>query len=105
MKIKLFTILDHKAEAYLPPFQQPSTNMAIRLFSDSVCDETHAFNKHPEDYTLFEIGSFDDDSATITPHQTKIPLGNGLDFYQEPPGRFSQVQIDFVNQLMKEKAK
>ena len=57
--------------------------MAIRTFSDCVQDSSHAFNRHPTDYTLFQIGEFDDNTGIITTHETKLILGNGLDFINE----------------------
>jgi len=80
MQIKLFIVHDSKAAAYLPPFNLPTTEMAIRTFTDTVNDKQHAFWKHPEDYTLFEIATYDDATGTITTLQSKKPLGNGLDY-------------------------
>ena len=57
--------------------------MAIRSFSDAVQDQDSAFNKHPEDYSLWEIGEFDDQTGEIiyyTPHHA---LGTGLDYLPE----------------------
>lgn len=85
MKIKLFCIHDVKAEAYLPPFHLNNEAMAIRTFADTVNDSKHPFSLHPEDYTLFELGSYEDDNGKITLHQTKIPLGNGLDYKKPDP--------------------
>lgn len=84
MKIRLFSILDSKAKAYLPPQHQPSTEMMERLFIDACNDPKHPFSKHPEDYTLFELGEFDDDLCVIELHEAKIPLMNGADVSTEP---------------------
>ena len=82
MKINIFAIHDSKAEAYLPPFNLPNTQMAVRTFTDCVNSDDHAFAQHPEDYTLFQLGEFDDSNGKITLMQTKMPIGNGLDFYK-----------------------
>ena len=76
----MYSIHDNKAEAYLPPFYLHNKNMAIRSFSDAVQDEASTFFKHPEDYSLWEIGEFDDQTGEIiyyTPHHA---LGTGLDY-------------------------
>lgn len=65
MKHRIFAVYDVKAYAYLPPFFMPEKGMAARVFSDCVESESHQFGKHPEDYTLFFIGSFDDETAEI----------------------------------------
>jgi len=63
---KLFSIFDEKAKAYLPPFILHQTAMAIRSFSDACKDPEHRFHLHPEDYCLYQIGIFDDETATIS---------------------------------------
>ncbi len=65
MRMKAFTIYDTKAKAYLPPFFLGETGQAVRHFTDAVNDGQSAFNKHPEDYTLFEIGGYDDATGLV----------------------------------------
>ena len=62
---KIYTIFDSKAEAFLPPFFFHQQGMALRIFTDCCNDPEHAFGKHPEDYTLFYAGKFDDDLGSI----------------------------------------
>jgi len=79
MKHLLFTIYDEKADVFMPPFFVPAVGLATRAFSDCINSETHAFGKHPSDYTLFQIGEFDDSVAEITNCEKKS-LGNGVEF-------------------------
>jgi len=79
MKHQIFTVYDSKAHAYLTPFFLHEDDMAIRVFSDCVNDATHQFGKHPEDYTLFKIGSWEDDKAKFFTNNP-IALGNGIEF-------------------------
>ena len=76
---KMFTIFDQKAKAYLPPFCMVQDGQALRAFSDCVNDATHAFYRNPGDYTLMEIGAYDDSNASIK-QITPIVLGLGLEF-------------------------
>jgi len=71
MEQKIFTIYDSKAKAYLTPFFLHEDGMAIRVFADCVNDTNHQFGKHPEDYTLFNIGSWSDEKAKL---KTTIPM-------------------------------
>lgn len=86
MKHKIFTIHDSAAGAYLPPFFLPTDAMAIRTFGDCINDSKHAFSLHPDNYTLFDLGHWLDGSASISPHNAPISLGNGIDFvkYDQP---------------------
>lgn len=74
---KIFAVFDSKAESYTPPFFQHHEAMAVRTFTDCCNDDEHTFGKHPEDYTLFDLGLYDDSTGTIT--QDKITsVANGL---------------------------
>jgi len=67
MKLVIFSVYDLKAKAYLPPFFLPKEEMAVRVFTDCVNDPTHQFSKHPNDYTLFKLGDFNDDTGELFP--------------------------------------
>lgn len=75
MLLHVFTVFDSKTESYLPPFYQPALGAALRSFADVCNDPSHAFNKHPSDYTLFHLGSFDDSTARFDPLVTPVSLG------------------------------
>ncbi len=79
MKHQMFVIYDSKANAYMQPWFLTQTAMAQRAFMDCVNDKKHNFGMHPEDYTLFNIGTFDDSNANVK-WQTPQTLGNGLEY-------------------------
>lgn len=74
MIYKIFSVFDEKAKAFLPPFFLPEKAMAVRVFSDCANDVNHQFGKHPEDYTLFELGNFDGSSGQLTPSSHGLEL-------------------------------
>lgn len=76
MMLKIFSIHDSKAAAHLPPFFLAKEQMAIRTFADCVNDKKHQFGAHPDDYTLFQHGTFDCDTGEFH-KQPMISLGNG----------------------------
>ncbi len=78
MKHKVFSIFDSAAEAYLPPFCLPTVGMAVRIFTDCCNNEKHAFCGNPADYTLFELGFFDDGSALFD-SSPGVKVVNGLE--------------------------
>lgn len=82
MKHNIYAVYDSKSESYTPPFFQHTEPMALRTFADCCNDPGHTFGKHPGDYTLFDLGVYDDATGTIT--QDKIvSITNGLQL-QEP---------------------
>jgi len=62
---QIFSIYDQKAEAFYQPFFFDTIGQAKRIIHDFVKTEDHAFNKHPADYTLFSLGTFDDNNGEI----------------------------------------
>ena len=79
MKHKMFVVFDTKANAYMQPWFLTQEGMATRAFTDCVNDPNHNFGRHPEDYILFDIGEFDDQTADIK-WQAPRSLGNGIEF-------------------------
>lgn len=76
MIYKVFSVFDSKISAYMQPFFMRSRGEAIRAFSDILHDEKSAFAKYPEDYTLFELGEYDDSNACF--HMTDTPYSIGV---------------------------
>lgn len=76
-KLKMFSILDNKANAYLRPFCLPSEAHAIREVSE-VLQSQGPFSDYPEDFTLFAVGEFDDETGEMQPLLALQPLGNLL---------------------------
>lgn len=74
----MFSIYDSKMEAYGTPFFMPKQQMAIRAFSDIARDEKTNVNKHREDFTLFEIGEYDDSNAVVVSCTPPINLGHAV---------------------------
>jgi len=82
MILKAFAIYDEKAKSYLPPFFLPEEGVAIRTFSDCVNANDHQFAAHPQDYTLFRLGTFDDSTARIDSIAPQS-VHNGLELLRE----------------------
>jgi len=79
MLVKIFSIYDSKAQAYLQPFFSPTKGTAIRAFADHVNNPDTDMCKHAEDFTLFEIGEFNDSNAEITLLSTPASLGLAIE--------------------------
>lgn len=55
--------------AFNRPFFSPSIPAAIRAFSDEAnrVDPNNEMNRHPADFSLHHIGSYDDQTGLLTP--------------------------------------
>jgi len=80
--MKMFSIFDHKAKAYGLPFYQRQSGEAIRSFSDLANDEKSNVCKHPEDYTLFLLGDFDESTGVMELEKTPSPIAKAIEYTQ-----------------------
>ena len=71
MRHKVFSVFDQAAFAYLPPFTLHSDAVAARVFGDCVNSQDHQFAKHPGDYALYRIGTFDDSNCKL---EAELPI-------------------------------
>lgn len=76
MELVIFSVHDSKAEAFVQPFFTPTVATGLRAFESSANDPDTMMCQHPGDYTLFELGTFEHDTAAITLHNT--PINHGL---------------------------
>lgn len=65
MLMQVFTVFDRKAKIYMPPFCFRTRSEAVRAFSESCRDSGHMFCKHPEDFALYSIGDYDDQTGEM----------------------------------------
>lgn len=74
MKTFMYTVFDDKADVYTPPFFQGTDGLAMRAFSQACVDTSHPFNKNPEDYHLYKVGSFDDETGKVEAFEPSLLL-------------------------------
>jgi len=83
MEMKMYTVYDSKAEAYLNPFVLRSKGEAIRSFQTEANKPDSNLNRYSEDYTLFEIGTFDTDTGIVTSNKIHTALGKAIEFRKD----------------------
>lgn len=87
MMLKVFAIYDSKTNAFFPPNYMKTIGEMERALTGHINDPQHNFCKYSEDFTLFELGSWDDQTGKFTllptPHsialfvQYKRPASSG----------------------------
>lgn len=68
---EIFSVYDTKTEAYLEPIFLPTEAVAIRVFTDLVNDKNHNFGRHPEDYHLVKLGTWNQIEGSFETHAPK----------------------------------
>ncbi len=81
--MKIYSVYDSKAEAYLTPFFEHNNATALRAFAEAANKTEHRFNKYAADYTLFAIGEWDETKGNIKPDNAKTSLGTALEYLQQ----------------------
>lgn len=83
MILKVFTVFDSKAGAYLQPFFSVNVATAIREFGSAAQSEGHAFHRHSGDFELFLIGEWDQFEGRVSMYETKQTLGIASQFLNQ----------------------
>lgn len=67
MKLEIFSIHDSATEMYGRPFFMVARGQALRSFKDEInrVDNSNDLAKHPDDFSLYHLGSFDDNTGSF----------------------------------------
>lgn len=65
MVLKVFTVLDLRVNMYLQPFFNLEEGHAMRAFENSVSDPGTNFHRFPDEYQLFEVGTYDEKTGNF----------------------------------------
>lgn len=86
MKLAIYSIHDSAANAYTQPFFMHNDGLAIRAFQDNVnSTEDNNIKKHPEQFTLFKLGEYDDNSGIIKPLPSPTHITGALELVNPTP--------------------
>lgn len=81
MKYVIVSVRDRAANAFGRPFFVATRGQAIRSFSDEVNTkrEGNALQAHPEDFDLYELGVFDEDTGQFENNHVPTQIAVGKD--------------------------
>jgi hypothetical protein len=98
MLVKVFSIFDQAVGAYTQPFFMQNAQMAIRAFQANVNDPKSNMFKFPEQFTLFQIGEWQDSQGTLIPQEPKS-LGNGVKYKFQTKIQTVQDIIEYLESM------
>lgn len=81
MIYKIVSIRDRAADTFIVPSFVSSIGAATRSFGDEINRkaENNQINTHPEDFDLYEVGAFDDETGEVMPTKPRqIAIGKDL---------------------------
>lgn len=65
MLLRAYTLHDTKALTYSPPFFVNNDALAIRMLTDLVNDPNTSPGRHPADFRMYCVGSYDDQNGKL----------------------------------------
>lgn len=83
MLLKIFAIYDSKSELFEHPFYDNTLGSAMRRFMDLIADKNSYISQHPGDFTLFELGTFDNCSGRFEALKTPVSRGLAIEFVRD----------------------
>jgi hypothetical protein len=63
--MNIYAIYDKKAKVYKTPFFMRQDAEAVRAFREAIATGDSLVSRHPEDYKLYRIGEWDEETAEI----------------------------------------
>lgn len=83
-KLKVYAIFDAAAKAYGPPMVFHTNGLALREFED-ICKNTQSqLHKSPADFSCWEIGEYDTDTAILEAGVAPKALAQATEFSNKP---------------------
>lgn len=76
---KMYTVKDEASQTFIKPFCFATDRDAIEGFRNVCNDDDSQYAKFPQDFTLVGLGSYDEQSGTITLLDEKITIARALD--------------------------
>jgi len=95
--MKIFCMLDTKANYFLQPFPETSTIAALRGFETAVNESKSTFARFPDDFCLMELAEFDQQTGEIRPYSSPQNLGSCRTVLK-PPSSQSSLPFEQVKQ-------
>lgn len=65
--LEVLAVYDRQLDCYMRPFVAQTIGQAIRSFRDETNRADSEIHKHPEDYALYHLGQFWENSGLIAP--------------------------------------
>jgi len=85
MQLEIVSVYDVKADVYATPVFVQSQLVAQRSFSDIANVKDSPINKHPEDYRLFMLGFFDDETGYVEAYTKPVLICTATEVVKMTP--------------------
>jgi hypothetical protein len=90
MKI-VTAVYDQKSESYGRPIVENTVGAAVRAFEHEATQGDNALAKFPQDFSLWQIGTYDELKGEIKSLGTKVNLANAWEIKEANKDRTARV--------------
>ena len=91
--MNFYSVFDNKAISYKPPFTAVNDAVAQRLFTEACFDTETQVSRHPNDYALYRLGSYDPISGIIKPEEMPIQIITAIAVVNQELSSSSQMDL------------
>ena len=95
MKQFVYAVFDRASGVYDRPFVGQGDGAVMRSFGDIAVSADHPIGQHPEDYTLFRIGTYDDNSGELLGCPAEKVVG-AVEMVAESRKTVKEVPVDLL---------
>lgn len=85
MILSVFSIYDIGVSTWLRPMFARNKGEMVRQFSEGVNDSKSSISRYADDYVLYEIGTWNDDTCEFNLHKAPIKIGVAREFLKPEP--------------------
>lgn len=78
--LKIYSILDDKAQCFNTPYFAQNDLVACRSFSDLCNDSRSIVSQHLGDFHLYCLGEFDDEKGILKPYDMSNFISHALQY-------------------------
>lgn len=98
-KKMLYSVYDTKVQYFRDPMFMRNRGEALRTWTEVANAEKHEISSHPSDFSLMELGEFDDQTGKIEMLPVPHSLGLAVQFKKAPesPAPLFDINQEKVN--------
>lgn len=82
MTKKIYVVHDCKSESYTAPMLHLAIGDALRAFTSAANNRETMIGTNPEDFSLFEVGEYDERTAKFKIWKSMVHVANAIDLVQ-----------------------
>lgn len=87
MILTVCALFDMKARAFASPFVVAHLDLAKRALKEAVNIPGHSLNKWPEDFALYCLGTWNDETAEYQLHHQRQYVASALELHDQPQAK------------------